>query len=877
MTSRGSSILLAASAVLAGCVTVNVRGTVYVDRNGDGIHQSGERGVPGVVVAFDDRHFTVTDMHGRFAADVPDFALLAWARVPNGFRPGPVWAPIAESVSLGLRPLRRSDMAMSPTFVVAADSHATTSTGPWNGGDLRDAIDQALSTSVPPSFFTIVGDITQGATPEQFAAVQAILDEVDTPWVPVPGGHDWYDGGAAWRAVWGPANYSFDIGELHVVVWDTNASEEDQVRFFERDLESVDRRMTVIGLGHESPPSSVADALDELGVDYLFTGHWHANRRVKHGDMIEWGTQNLVMGTIDQSPSGYRVVTFVDGEPIVEHRARLVEPHLAITMPHVESCAPRSGFTLSVAASLDAALPDVRARVDCGPEIALEPNGSGGWSFVATIPPLGAGTHSLDLVAVSASGRRIERQVAFEVCDAPPTTSATASWPQLGGDAAHAGATSATVSAPLRQAWATALGGNILLGSPVVARDVVVVSLWDLGAGDRGGLVALDLSTGQERWRHVTPFQARSAPAIDGDTVVVALNNGEVRALALADGTLRWTHDGAYALERNAAALWGAPTIHDGTVYVALQGRMTALELATGHVRWTQEVPSEYPWLGSLASVTMAGGRAVSIHGRDAGLNVWNVTTGEREAGDVTSTTLAINATPVASEDSLFVVNSAGLVTAYDAASMAVRWRRLVADPALTNDWMYTVTAAPVLSGGRLFVPTQWRDLVALDAVTGTEIWRAPGRGGPLNFAHYRDSEAGYPASPVATGEILWVPRLDGTLAALDVETGDELWATQLGAPVVSAPAPAGDYLVVATFDGTVRAMVPGEVVQPEPVDACPPLPPPPPDEAPAPSAGCCDAGESGAVPSTVIGLLIAFQITRRRVRSRRWGLGART
>ena len=96
----------------------------------------------------------------------------------------------------------------------------------------------------------------------------------------------------------------------------------EQLTFFANELAHVDPQMIVIGLGHNSPSTDVGNALVSLGVDYLFTGHWHANRRVERSGLVEWGTQNLVMGTIDQSPSGYRIVTFEGDVPVVEHRAR---------------------------------------------------------------------------------------------------------------------------------------------------------------------------------------------------------------------------------------------------------------------------------------------------------------------------------------------------------------------------------------------------------------------------------------------------------------------------------------------------------------------------------------------------------------------------
>jgi outer membrane protein assembly factor BamB len=851
---------------LAACATT-VAGVVYVDRNGDRARQPDEPALPGALVSVDrGAVWARTDRAGAYAFLLPAGAAHIWVRVPAGFRPGPVWlrADADARGDLGVIPLTPEEDASPLTFIVAADTHATTAAERWTGGDLADGIDQATSLAVPPRFFTIVGDVTQANRPEELARVEDALRHIAVPWVPVAGNHDWYDGGRTWRSRWGPDNYSFEVGDLHVIVWDTNLSEDDQLAFFRADLAHVAPGATVVALGHASPTTPIADELAALGVDYLFTGHWHANRRVERTGLVEWGTQTLMMGTIDQSPAGYRIVTFVGGQPSIEHRARLVQPHLAVTAPHPGSCAPPGPLQVLASAALDAATPIVTARVNCGPEVELSPRG--GWAFGAQLPALPPGTHRLTLAAAAPSGRRLERDVAFDVCPTGLGAPAAADWPQLGGAPEHRNATPRAIAPPLQQAWATSIGGAVVLGTPVIAAGVVVIASWDLGAGDTGGLVALDLATGAERWRYVTPYPTRSAPAIDvaTGTVVAALGNGEVHAVALADGAPRWSRDLADGLDALASSLWAAPTIADGRVFAAVQGRLSALDVATGAPVWTRELTPTYAWLGSLAAVTVADGTAIVNTARQDGTAAWAAATGAPRWLLKAARTVAVSATPVADAGTIYLVNAAGTVSALSQASGAIAWSTSVTPEA--TDWDYTVTATPALVGGRLIVPTQYRELVALDASSGAELWRYATPGGPLQFAHYRAAEPGFAASSVATGDLLWVPRPDGVLAALAVADGRELWATQLGAPLVSAPAPAGDYLVVATFDGTVRALVPaaaGQVRAPAPpATACasPPVPP-------GGEAGCCRASPGAAGPlalAALVGVVLHFGRRRR-------------
>ena len=184
------------------------------------------------------------------------------------------------------------------------------------------------------------------------------------------------------------------------------------------------------------------------------------------------------MGTIDQSPSGYRVVTFVDGVPTVEHRARVTAPHLAVSSPHPGSCAT-AATQLLVSAALDAAVPRVRAAIDCGPEIELPPIASAGgsWSFGVPLPALLPGTHTIDVIAESPSGRRVTRRLDFAMCTPPEVAPSAGEWTQVGGSAKHTGATARAIAPPLTQRWAVSVGGNVLLGTPVVKDGIVVVGV----------------------------------------------------------------------------------------------------------------------------------------------------------------------------------------------------------------------------------------------------------------------------------------------------------------------------------------------------------------------------------------------------------------
>jgi len=110
----------------------------------------------------------------------------------------------------------------------------------------------------------------------------------------------------------------------------------------------------------------------------------------------------------------------------------------------------------------------------------------------------------------------------------------------------------------------------------------------------------------------------------------------------------------------------------------------------------------------------------------------------------------------------------------------------------------------------------------------------------------------------VITGDVVWAVDTSGLLVALDLHTGHTLWTTALGVPVLAGLATTGDYLVAASYDGTVRALVRGKPVAVTAPARC----------SEPPRAGCCDGGNSGG-PSVMLGVGVGAVVLRRRRRAR--------
>jgi uncharacterized protein (TIGR03382 family) len=856
-------VLLSASARAA-----TIHGLVYEDVDHDGKPSAGEQGVAHAVVAFGVSQFVETDASGQFDITVSDKARgIVWVRVPDGFRPGPVWGAWKGhgEIDLGLRRLP-APVRGPLTFVVAADTHLHTAQQYFGGADLANIAAEATAMDPSPAFFTILGDVTQGNQNPEFDLVDKALAGLDAPWVPVPGNHDWYDGGTGWFLHYGPDNYSFDLGEVHFVVWNMAMTEAEIRAYLGAELARVAPGITIVALTHAPPSPAVIGALRSLGVDYVLTGHAHSNRIVDHDGVIELNTEPLLMGGLDFTPAGYRVITIDNGKLTSYHRTSVEAPYLSLTAPVRGQCV-HDGTPLLVASELDAGSSILTARIDCATPIAMR--WSGGWTWRAELPALAPGTHAVVIEAASQTGARAEITGLIEVCDPGPPPATAGEWSQLGGGAAHLGARTHEIAPPISARWTVAAGGHVLHAAPAIANGVVYVVTTDLADGDAGGVVAIDLATGREQWKVLTPKPLRGGVAVIGSGaetwIVAAQIDGVVLALDPASGAIRWRYELSQGIAPAAGAVFAPPSADGGDAIVGHQRAVAALA-ATGTALWQFDPVPDGLDSQSAAAIAIADGIAVGTFNRAVGgVLAWDRATGNelwRAEGDEM---VAINASPVIAGDSVFVVTGADEVLSLELATGQVRWHTQL-DPA-GFDWGNATVGTPAVARGVLVVPTLYRDLVALDVATGVELWRHAGTPSPLRTTHYRGAnEAGFAAAPVITGDVVWTADTAGVLTALELRTGAPLWHTVIGAPVLAGLAVSGDWLVVASYDGTVRAFTP------ETHERAPSRPPS--CREPIATGGCCDASGSPSGFMLLAVIVVGAVLSRRRacsaVRARR-------
>lgn len=140
--------------------------------------------------------------------------------------------------------------------------------------------------------------------------------------------------------------------------------------------------------------------------------------------------------------------------------------------------------------------------------------------------------------------------------------------------------------------WKTPLRLNPWSG-PSVAGDVVLVGgssirfePKDIPQG-QGELTAVSLADGTVRWRRDVPGGIVSPVAVAEGLAVFTATDGKVRGWNLAGGEEKWSYDAK-------SALFAAPAVAGGVVYAAdLKSVVHAIGLAEGQPRWTLDLASD--------------------------------------------------------------------------------------------------------------------------------------------------------------------------------------------------------------------------------------------------------------------------------------------
>ncbi len=267
--------------------------------------------------------------------------------------------------------------------------------------------------------------------------------------------------------------------------------------------------------------------------------------------------------------------------------------------------------------------------------------------------------------------------------------------------------------------------GNSPPGSSATPSATATGSSSPSPSGSDGGpfdshAAAIDLDTQQPVWDASLQLDAvsRTGVTVDGDTAFLGDNVGNVYAVAVATGELRWKRDAG-------GFLTTPPAVSDGLVIVTVQGdrstraHLVAFHESDGSPAWNDEIQGGAIFASSPA---IGGGRVVAGFS-DQTVRAFDLADGTERWSARLNNPVFFTGAPMLTPDAVVVVDTFGQVYRFDPATGDRVWDYAVNE---------AVTRSPgVIAGGSVLVATSTGRLAAIDLESGLLVWQSA-QGGEL-------------------------------------------------------------------------------------------------------------------------------------------------
>ena len=242
-----------------------------------------------------------------------------------------------------------------------------------------------------------------------------------------------------------------------------------------------------------------------------------------------------------------------------------------------------------------------------------------------------------------------------------------------------------------------------------------------VGASFDSHLTAIDLATKQPAWD--APLQlhevSRTGVTVDGDTAFVGDNRGNVYAVNITTGELRWSAS-------TGGFLMNALAVQDGLVVASVQGNRTtrahleAFKEADGTRAWDTEVQGAAVLASSPA---IADGR-ILVGFSDQTVRSFDLSDGAEQWSTRLNSPLFSLTAPAIAGDALVIADLAGQVYRLDVRTGERLWDFALNEP--------VVRSPVVIAGDHALVATERGSLTAFDMTSGNLVWRSDPTGSLL-------------------------------------------------------------------------------------------------------------------------------------------------
>jgi outer membrane protein assembly factor BamB len=336
-------------------------------------------------------------------------------------------------------------------------------------------------------------------------------------------------------------------------------------------------------------------------------------------------------------------------------------------------------------------------------------------------------------------------------------------------------------SMAVRTAWKLEVGkSHNYQFTPALAGNTVIV------AGNDGTIVRAEAANGRQIWRIKAGMDLTAGVGTDGNTIVVGGQKGQLLAFDM-DGKQLWT-------AQLSSEILSSPVVGQGVVVArSVDNRIVGFDAATGQKKWTVQRAAP-PLTLRLAPgmavhdkdviIAQPGGKLLSLI-LATGAPRWEVEVGVARGATELERVTDIGGYPVVFEGDVCAVSYQGRAGCWDALNGSPRWTRdLSSQGGVAVDQRF------------VFAADDKGAVYAYNRDTGTSAWKND----KLAFRGV--------STPVSYGRAVAVGDYQGYVHFLSREDGAFLArAATDGSAISSTPLVAGSNLIFQTQNGTVTAI----------------------------------------------------------------------
>lgn len=806
-------LLLLATATSA---TAAYSGRVFVDKNGNGQFDRGEKTLGGIKVS-DGLNVTETAKDGTYTLPGHARQRFIFITTPSGYKTlNKHYHKIdsrTDGYDFGLLTYHPGiGKDGSHQYVHVSDTEIFNTEG--NEAWVRNIREYAANENA--AFIIHTGDICYENGMKKHIKLMN-TENMNVPVFYCIGNHDLVKGKygeEVFENNYGPVYYSFDVANVHYIVTPMPGGDHkpgytrlDVCRWLKNDLAHIKPGTPIVVFNHDiltygdefiykgSETESID--LNKHNLKAWVYGHWHINHVKKQGSVYTVCTSALDKGGIDHSTSAFRIM-HVDGKGDFssELRYSYLNNSICIASPAGHTASPE--VTVNVYSS---ASPARRVTYTCLDQDKPVLRGkrlsqSSDWCWTATLPlkETHAGKELTIQVEVEfKNGETARSEKNFVYLPQQADVRLTENWDNLLGNATHTAKAAAALDSMPGLAWVKNVGANIYMTSPLIHNGNIYTASVDEDLKGRAHIYALDGKSGEIKWKYPVKSSVKNTIAIDNGLVFAQDVLGNLYAVDCESGKLCWE---SKLPVNGLPALIDGLVACDGVVYAGTGKALSAFEARTGRRIWKNEGWSQRE--GTTSTLTQGNGILIgsvqwsALYGNDSktGKMLWSVSNhGLRNRG--ASAAMHGSLLYLISEKSFFILEAA-------------TGRTIVRKPLPYN---LDATSTPLLTDKEIIFGTANKGLVALDNETLEEKWNCPIGDALIYTAPYsRPTSGTIETSPALAGKTVYVGASDGGIYGIDKRTGKIVWKYTTGAPVFSSVAISGNTLIATDFGGNVYA-----------------------------------------------------------------------